>query len=89
MKILHLINTLSAGGAEVHLPTLCCYLKRQGMDVMVAYLKENVEDSWPLRKDFEGDGIRVVNLEGDRRFSLRCLAQLISLPKEERPACCR
>ena len=40
MQILHLINTLSANGAELHLLTLCCYLQRAGVKVVIAYLKE-------------------------------------------------
>jgi len=85
MKVLHVINTLSAGGAELHLLTLCRHLKVQGVEVVVACLKESVEGSRPLRQDFEGDGVRVVNLEGDRRFSLRCLIRLIRLLKNEKP----
>jgi glycosyltransferase involved in cell wall biosynthesis len=85
VKIVHLINTLSAGGAELHLLTLCRHLKRQGVEVIVACLKENVKDSRSLRPDFEKEGIRVINLGADRRFDPRCIVRLIRLLKEERP----
>jgi hypothetical protein len=51
-KVLHICNTLSAGGAELHLLTLCRYLKRLGVEKAVAYLKEG-RGSRPLRPDFE------------------------------------
>ncbi len=85
MKVLHVINTLSAGGAELHLLTLCSHLKRQGVGVTVACLKENVKDSRPLRLDFEKEGIKVINLGADRRFDARCIVRLVGLLKEERP----
>ncbi len=83
--MLHVINTLSAGGAELHLLTLCSQLKKQGVEVIVACLKEGVKDSRPLRPDFEKEGIRVTNLGADRRFDLRCIVRLVRLLKEERP----
>jgi glycosyltransferase involved in cell wall biosynthesis len=86
MKILHIINTLSAGGAELHLLTLCRRLKRQGVEVIVACLKENVKDSRSLRADFEKEGIGVINFRADRRFDPRCLVALVRLLKEERPS---
>jgi len=50
MKVFHLINTLSVGGAEIHLLTLCRHLKRLGVETVVAYLKEG-KGSRPLRPD--------------------------------------
>ena len=41
MKVLHLINTLSAGGAELHLLTLCRYLKQLNCEGVVTALKNN------------------------------------------------
>lgn len=86
MKILHLINTLSAGGAELHLLTLGRHLKRRGLEVVVACLREQVKDSRSLLVDFENEGIRVVRLEADGRYDLRFVATLASLLKKERPA---
>ena len=64
MKVLHLINTLSAGGAELHLLTLCKHLRQFGVDSQVAYLKE-VKGSRLLKKDFESTGIEVFHLKGE------------------------
>jgi glycosyltransferase involved in cell wall biosynthesis len=85
MKVLHVINTLSAGGAELHLLTLCRYLKRAEIEVVVACLKEHVKESRSLRPDFEQEGITVVNLGADRRFDPRCLVRLVRLLRQECP----
>jgi glycosyltransferase involved in cell wall biosynthesis len=86
MKILHLINTLSTGGAELHLLTLCRYLKRYGVDVVVACLREQVKDSRSLRPDFEREGIRVVRLRADGQYDLRFMVAMARLLKGEQPA---
>jgi len=86
MKVLHLINTLSAGGAELHLLTLCRYLKRLNVDVTVACLREQVKDSRSLRADFERDNIPILNLQADRRYAslfLRRLGQILSTEKPD------
>ncbi len=85
MKIFHLINTLSAGGAELHLLTLCRYLKRQGVEVVVACLREQVKGSRSLRPDFEKEHIRVVNLQADSRYDWRFLGRIVRLLNIERP----
>lgn len=85
MKILHLINTLSAGGAELHLLTLCRHLKRCGVELVVACLREQVADSRSLAGDFEREGIRVVRLKADGRFDLRSISRLASLAAKEQP----
>jgi glycosyltransferase involved in cell wall biosynthesis len=85
VKILHLINTLSAGGAELHLLTLCRHLKRQGLEPVVACLREQVGGSRSLRDDFEDEGIRVIRLETDGRFDLRSISRLAGLVAKERP----
>jgi hypothetical protein len=64
LKVLHAINSLSTGGAELHLLTLCRYLKRLGVEMAVAYLKEG-RGSRPLRPDFEAAGIPVFYLGGE------------------------
>ena len=88
MKVLHLINTLSAGGAELHLLTLCRYLKRRGIGAVVACLREQVKESRELRPDFDQEGIRVVHLQADSRYACRFLHKLVRLVKEERPISC-
>jgi len=84
MKNLHLINTLSAGGAELHLLTLCRYLKQAGVEVVVGYLKEG-KGSRFLREDFEREGIRVADLRGERLWDGRCLWRAVQLVRQECP----
>ncbi len=84
VKILHLINTLSAGGAELHLLTLCRHLKRLGIETIVAYLKE-ARSSRPLRGDFEAAGIPVLYLGGDGAGFVRPWLRLHNLLIQEKP----
>lgn len=86
MKVLHLINTLSAGGAELHLLFLCRHMKRRGLDLVVACLKEDIPGSRRLRPDFEQEGISVINLHAERRFEPRCIPRLFRLLRAHRPA---
>ncbi len=83
-KVLHLINTLSAGGAELHLLTLCRHLKRLGVEVTVAYLKEG-KGSRPIQPDFEATGIPVFYLGGEGVDFVRPWLQLHRLLKQEKP----
>src|SRR5437667_11091998 len=85
MKVLHLINTLSTGGAEMHLLTLCRYLKRQNVEIVVACLREHVKDSRSLRLDFEEEDIRVINLRADSRYDSLFLGKVARVLREERP----
>jgi glycosyltransferase involved in cell wall biosynthesis len=85
MKVLHLINTLSTGGAEMHLLTLCRYLKRQNVKIAVACLREHVKDSRSLRLDFEKEDIRVINLEADSRYDSFFLGRIGRVLRKERP----
>ena len=84
MKVLHLINTLSTGGAEMHLLTLCRYLKRQNVEIVVACLREHVKDSRSLRLDFEEEDIRVINLQADSRYDSLFLGRIARVLREER-----
>ena len=85
MKVLQLINTLSTGGAEMHLLTLCRYLKRQNVEIVVACLRELVKDSRSLRLDFEEEDIRVINLQADSRYNSLFLGRITRVLREERP----
>jgi len=85
MKVLHLINTLSAGGAEMHLLTLCRHLKRQNVEIVVACLREHVKNSRSLRLDFEEEDIRVINLQADSRYNSLFLGRITRVLREERP----
>lgn len=85
MKVLHLINTLSAGGAELHLLTLCRRLQQLGVRVRVACLRELVKGSRSLRHDFEREGIRVVALGNTGRYDPRGFSAFYRLLRQERP----
>ncbi len=85
MKVLHLINTLSAGGAELHLLTLCRYLKQHGVETVVACLREQVKGSQSLRPHFEKEHVRVVNLQADSRYNWCFLGRFAHVLKVERP----
>ena len=85
MKVLHLINTLSAGGAELHLLTLCRRLRIHGVEPVVACLREHVEGSRSLRQDFERAGVRVVDLGAARRYDSRFFGRIGRCVAAERP----
>jgi glycosyltransferase involved in cell wall biosynthesis len=85
MKVLHVINTLSAGGAELHLLTLCRYLKRNNIEPVVACLRENVQGSRSLRLDFDRADIKVIDLDADSRFDSRIFARVAGLLTAQRP----
>lgn len=85
MKVLHLINTLSAGGAELHLLTLCRHLKAKDVEPVVACLREHVKGSRSLRADFARAGVNVIDLNADSRFDYRIFAGLARLVNSERP----
>ncbi|MEK7484676.1 MAG: glycosyltransferase [Planctomycetota bacterium] len=81
MKILHLITTLGAGGAENHLFLLAREQRRQGHQVQVAYFRA----SGNLREAFEQVGIPVHSLEGSRYLSLKALYRLARLLSRYHP----
>lgn len=85
MKILHLINTLSAGEAELHLLTLCRHLKRHGVETVVACLREHVKDSRSLRVDFEKEGIKIITLNANSRYDYRFFGKIARVLTEECP----
>lgn len=85
MKVLHLINTLSAGGAELHLLTLCRRLRGRGVEPVVACLRERVEGSRSLRQDFERAGVRVIDLGAASRYDSRFFGTVGRLVAAERP----
>jgi glycosyltransferase involved in cell wall biosynthesis len=69
----------------MHLLTLCRYLKRQKLKIVVACLREHVKDSRSLRPDFEREGIRVINLQADSRYNSFFLGKVTRVLREERP----
>ena len=85
MKVLHLINSLSVGGAELHLLTLACQLKGLGVDTVVACLGERAEGNRSLQPNFERAGIRVVTLGAESKWDWRFLGKVPALLKRESP----
>lgn len=81
LKILHLITTLGAGGAENHLFLLAREQKRAGHEVHVAYFRA----SGNLKDAFEQEGISVHYLAGSRYLSLRAFWSLYRLIRSYRP----
>src|SRR5262245_14378140 len=85
MKVLHLINTLSAGGAELHLLTLCRHLMERKVEPVVACLREHVKGSRSLREDFVRAGVDVIDLNADSRYDSRFFAKLAPVLAAECP----
>jgi hypothetical protein len=85
MKVLHLINTLSVGGAEVHLLTLCRYLKKQNVEIVVAYLREHVNSSRSLQVDFKKEGIKIIALNADSRYDYQFFGKIARVLTQECP----
>lgn len=84
MKILHVTNTVAAGGAEVTLLALCRQYKAAGLDLTVACLREHVRDTRSLRAEFERAGVVVRDLDC-ARYDPRCPWSLHGLIRGERP----
>lgn len=84
MKVLHLINTLSAGGAELHLLSLCRHLKEFGVETLVGYLKED-RGSRFLAPDFGSAGIRVFRFGANIGEFVPPMSTLRCLLMEEKP----
>jgi glycosyltransferase involved in cell wall biosynthesis len=84
LRVLHLVNTLSAGGAELHLLALCRAQREASIDPVVACLRENVVGSVSLRGRFEALGIPVLRLCADNRIDWRFVAKLPRLIREQR-----
>jgi glycosyltransferase involved in cell wall biosynthesis len=85
MKVLHVINTLAAGGAELHLLTLCQGLRRQAVDLAVAFGRESIGDSRSLRGDFEQAGIRTIRAGTERRYDPSFPTKILRVLGTERP----
>jgi glycosyltransferase involved in cell wall biosynthesis len=85
MKVLHVINTLASGGAELHLLALCQGLRRDGIDVAVAFGRESIGDSRSLRDDFERAGIRTIKAGAERRYDPSFPVKILRVLAAERP----
>jgi glycosyltransferase involved in cell wall biosynthesis len=84
IKLLHLINTFSVGGAEVHLLSLVRHLPRDRFDISVAFFKEEAQEARSLVPDFRALDIPVFDLNMPRWRNLSALFRLYSLIRRER-----
>jgi glycosyltransferase involved in cell wall biosynthesis len=85
MKILHVINTLAVGGAELHLLTLCRGLRPYALDMTVAFGRESIGDSRSLRSDFEQCGVRTIRVGAERRYDPSFPVRILRVLRSERP----
>ena len=83
-KILHVITTLSVGGAEVHLWELLSGLSRAKYHIELAYFKEEAQEARSMVEDFRGLGIPVHDLGGTARLSAKALGGLFGLISKNR-----
>jgi len=83
-RILHLITTMSVGGAEVHLRELLAGLSRAKYHLEVAFFKEEAQEARPLRGDFEALGLRVHDLGGVGRVNPLAWGRLVRLISQGR-----
>jgi glycosyltransferase involved in cell wall biosynthesis len=85
MKILHVINNLAAGGAELQLLSVCREMTRMGVEIIVACLREDGKGSRLLRGEFESLDIQVVRLVGGGRYNVWFPADLVRLIARVKP----
>ncbi len=84
-KVLHLIKTLYAGGAEIHLLTLCRGLRERAVDVTVATLCRRIPAGEPIEERFEDLGVPVIHLQEHPGLSLAASCALARLLLLEQP----
>jgi glycosyltransferase involved in cell wall biosynthesis len=80
VKVVHFTKTLVTGGAELHLLTLCRGQVREGLDVTVACLMDDL--AWGTRylaSDFRDAGVKVVRLGAAWLSSARAIQALRGL----------
>lgn len=82
LRVLQLIDSLAPSGAERSLASLAPYLRKEGIDVHLAYLVERNG----LREDVEAAGIPVHSLANGKADRRRWLSRTIQLIDEVRPA---
>jgi len=83
-RILHLITTLSVGGAEVHLLELLSGLSRAKYHLELAFFKEEAQEARSLLPDFRNLGLAVHDLGGTSRLSGAAFFRLVGLLRRGR-----
>jgi L-malate glycosyltransferase len=84
MKVLHVINTLRGGGAEMNVLRLALYANRDRIEPHLAYC-----GSWPLEGDIAGHGVPMLRLHDTPRrvrsiASARIIARLLAYIRRHR-----
>ena len=68
MKICHVINDLSRGGAETHLYTLVKLQIEKGYDVSILLLGKDLSDFTSLEGDFVSLKVKITRFEGPKKL---------------------
>ena len=68
MKICHVINDLSRGGAESHLYSLVKLQRDAGHDISVMLLGSDLKNFFSLEKDFKEIEIEIVRFKGPKKL---------------------
>lgn len=84
MHVLHVCNSIMAGGAELHLLTLCRGLAAHGLRQTVAYLHDRPV-SRSLRKEFEAAGIATEKIPANGRYNVTFPFAVDALVRTLRP----
>jgi glycosyltransferase involved in cell wall biosynthesis len=82
VKVLHVIKTLAAGGAERHLLALARSLRLHGVDVTVACLREGARGAPSLIERFALAGISVLRLSPAALPGMEDLVAVVRLARE-------
>jgi glycosyltransferase involved in cell wall biosynthesis len=69
MHVLHVCNSIMAGGAELHLLTLCRQLQARGIRQTVTYLHDRPV-SRNLKSEFEAAGIETIKVAANGRYNV-------------------
>ncbi|HEV8352577.1 MAG TPA: glycosyltransferase, partial [bacterium] len=69
MHVLHVSNSLVAGGSELHLLALCRHLGALGVTQTVAYLHERPV-SRTLKDNFEAIGVPAIPAHAEGRYNV-------------------
>jgi|GEM_PF-883929 len=85
MKVVHVINTLAVGGAELHLLTLVKHLNRLGVENVVICLRDKDRDGRPLTPDFEQNNVKVINVRAYSRWNATFPIKVYNAVRKEKP----
>lgn len=79
MKVLHIINNLAPGGAEMLLSLVAPAMKRKGVDVEIATIYKY--DNRTLHERLVSQGVTVHHLDFGKRYDIRILSEVRKLTR--------